>query len=88
MSPTVSDKGMQRKLYGDANHLMSALEVKPSVPGEERLGNGALPIISLTLPRSCAQTEVGRLKRKVLRSLCSHSLTPTWDAWEQRSLKA
>ena len=54
MSPTVSDKGTQIKLYGDANHLMSTPEVKPSVPDEECLGNGALAIVPLTLPHSRA----------------------------------
>ena len=49
MSPIVSDKGTQRKLYGDANHLMSTPEVKPLVPGEKCLGNGALPIVPITL---------------------------------------
>ena len=73
ISPIVSDKGTQRKICGDANHLMSTPEVKPSVPGEERLGNGALPTVPLTLLCSRVQIEAGRLKRKVLRSSCSHS---------------
>ena len=79
-SPTSSDKGTQRKLYGDANY--ATLVAKPQIPDELNKKTVELPIVPLARPRKYVLSTERYLKRKLIGPSRSHSLSSTWDLWE------
>ena len=84
--PTTSDKGTQRKLYGDANYAI--LEEIPQTPKESRANFAELHIVPLPRSRKYVLSTERYLKRKLVGPSCSHSSSSTWDSWECRSLQA
>ena len=85
-SSTASDKGTQRKLYGDANHAIP--EEIPQTPKESWANFAELHVVPLPHSRKYVLSIERYLKRKLVGPLCSHSSSSTWDSWECRSLQA
>ena len=85
-SPTASDKGMQRKLYGDANYAI--LEEIPQMPKESQANFAELHVVPLPRSRKYVLSTERYLKRKLVGPSRSHSSSSRWNSWEQRSLQA
>lgn len=88
MSPTASDRGTQRKLYGDANYPTSTPDVIVEVPDKPRDANVFVPAIPPSLPRRRLSSQGQGLKQKHGGSSCSQCSTPSRDSWERRSLQS
>ena len=86
ISPTASDIGTQRKLYGDANYAIP--EEKSQTPNELQVNFVELHGVPLLRSRKYVLSTERYLKRKLARPLHSHLLSSMWDLWERRSLQA
>jgi len=86
MSPTNSQRGTQRKFYGDENYPMSTLEAKSHMPHDVDEEIHGVASVQPVIPRRRSLSSSGCLKRKVGTSSCTQLSTPTSDAWERRLL--